>query len=272
MLGSQLIMSQDRDQNILRKLSKQRQQNVGSQQDFVARRSAELILQRMLDSSAVQSQDARRALHLYARECKASSQLRAVIERIDQLPFKHIQTSITRIMAMLPAGKYNVVFSDLVFDWLNAGSFIRMQEYLLAPEGVFWFSCYGPSTAVKSRSILSEIDLSPHFNEFYDLRDVGDALLGAGFKDVVLESSIARLEYDSVDAVMADAVRVFGVNSHPERRRSLMSSGVLRQFKRRLEEQIRTEGKFTEQVEIMIAHGKKSSVPGMGSIIPVRHN
>ncbi len=265
-------MPQDRDQNILRQLSKQRKQNVSSQQDFVANRSAELILQRMLDSSAVQSQDTRRALHLYTREREASSQLRAVIERIDQLPFKRIQTSITRIMAMLPAGQYNVVFSNLVFDWLNAGLFIRMQDYLLEPEGMFWFSCYGPSTAAKSRSILSEIDLSPHFNEFYDLRDVGDALLGAGFKDVVLESSITKLEYDSVDVVMADAVRVFGVNSHPDRRRGMMSSGVLRQFKLRLEEQIRSEGKFTEQVEIIIAHGKKSSVPGMGGVIPVRHN
>jgi hypothetical protein len=263
-------MPQDRDINISRKFSKQRQRNISLQQDFVAQLSARLILQRMLDSTAVQSQNIERALHLYSRGNETSSLLHDAVECIDQLPFKRIQTSITRTMAMLPAKQYDIVFSNLVFDWLNAGAFIRMQDYLLKPEGMFWFSCYGPSTALRSRSIMSEIDTFPHFNEFYDLRDVGDALLGAGFKDVVLESSITHLEYDSVNAVMADAVRVFGVNAHPQRRKSMAPSGVLKQFKLRIEEEIRSEGKFTEQVEILIAHGKKSSTPGMGGAIPVR--
>ncbi len=265
-------MPQDHDQNISRKLIKQRQQNVSPQQDFVANMSTKLILQRMADSDMLQRQKSGHALHLYSREVEASDALRVMAERIDQLPFSQIHASITQTMSMLPAEQYDVVFSDMVFDWLDAGAFIRLHEYLLKPDGVFWFSCYGPSTTVKLRAVLSEIDLFPHFNDFYDLRDIGDALLGAGFKDVVLESTITKLEYDSVDAVMADAVRVFSVNAHPERRRSMTPPRVLREFKLRLADQIRSDGKITEQVEILIAHGKKSSIPGMNIAIPVRQS
>jgi hypothetical protein len=263
-------MPQDYDQIISRKLTKQRQHNVSPQQDFVAKLGAKIISQRMQNASIVRSRNSERVMHLYCRGNEVSVSSPRVFEQIDQLPFRQIDTSIPRTMSMLPFGQYDVVYSNLVFDWLNAGEFIRMQDYLLAPEGTFWFSCFGPLTAIRSRSILSEIDLIPRFNEFYEMRDIGDALLGAGFKDVVLESTITTLEYDSVEAVMADAIRVFGVNAHPDRHRNMTHPRVLKQFKLRLKEEIRANGKFTEQLEILVAHGRKSSVSMTGGTIPVR--
>lgn len=263
-------MPQQHDKSITRKLSKMREQNGGFDQDFIAERCAENIMGCVLQSDRLVAPDVAKALLLYERNVRAAECLGSVAQDVDQVPFDMLSTSPANLMAMLPSEQYDVVISNLAFDWLDAGGFIRLLHYLLRPDGMFWFSCYGPLTALRARAVLADIDSCPHFNDFYDLRDVGDALLGAGFKDVVLESSILNLEYDSVDAVLADAVRAFGVNLHPERRNVITPVRVLDAFKAEVEREVRLNGKFVEQVEILIAHGKKPRIAGMTGVIPVR--
>ena len=263
-------MPQESDTLITRKLSKMRQQNLGFDQDFIAARCIENILQRVSLSDALAAPDVARVLSLYDQNVGVAKHLAGVTQSIDQVPFSKLSDSPAQLMSMLPSEQYDVIISNLVFDWLDAGAFIRLLDYLLLPDGMFWFSCYGPQTALRTREKLSAIDSYPHFNDYFDLRDVGDALLGAGFKDVVLESSVLKLEYDSVDAVLADAVRVFSVNLHPERRKTITPVRVLLALKREIEKEIELNGVYAEQVEVLIAHGKKPCVPGLGGVIPVR--
>ncbi len=263
-------MPQECDTSITRKLSKMRQQNVGFDQDFIAGRCAESILQRVLQLDPLATPGATKALLLYDQGTGMADHLGSIAETVDQVPFDKLSVSPAQLMSMLSSEQYDIVISNLTFDWLDAGAYIRLLEYLLKPDGMFWFSCYGPLTALRTRTLLADINSCPHFNEFYDMRDVGDALLGAGFKDVVLESSVLNLEYDSVEAVLGDAVRVFGVNLHPERRKAVTPVKELRAFKAGLEKEIQSSGVFVEQVEVLIAHGIKPSVPGVTGVIPVR--
>jgi len=255
---------------VSRKLLKQRLRGVTGKQDFVACLSAENLLQRIEKPDEAQGQEKPRFMSLYERDTGLSRELVEQGLMIDQVPFNMIEVGPEQLTSMLATSQYSHLISNLAFDWVDAGAFIGLIDYLLKPDGEFWFSCYGPQTANSTRLILSDIDQYTHFNEFYDLRDVGDALLGAGFKAVVLESFVTNLEYDSVDALLADAVRVFGVNTHPGRRKGLMPGGVLGEFRKRVEKEIQANGKFTEQVEILIAHGKKPSVPNLSGVIPVR--
>jgi malonyl-CoA O-methyltransferase len=255
---------------VSRKLLKQRLRGVAAKQDFVACLSAEKLLQCIEIPGASPDHENSRVMALYERETGLS---RGMVEQglmIDQVPFDMIEAGPEQLMSMLAASQYSHIVCNLAFDWVDAGVFIRLLDHLLKPDGEFWFSCYGPLTANSTRSILSDIDQYAHFNEYYDVRDVGDALLGAGFKAVVLESSMTNLEYDSADALLADAVRVFGVNTLPDRRKGLMSGGVLHEFKKRVETKIQSNGRFTEQVEMLIAHGKKPDVPALSGVIPVR--
>jgi hypothetical protein len=248
----------------------QKLHSAGSQPDFIARLCTKKMSEHVEQLKVSQHQTDSKGLLLYQRDVEFLAGFTGAVSAFDQVPFGMIQQSPEKLMAMLPAEQYSVLLSNLAFDWVDAGLFIRLLDYLLEPEGEFWFSCYGSLTAGSTRSILSKIDNYAHFNAFYDLQDIGDALLGAGFKDVVLESSVINLEYDSVTALLADTERVYGVNIHPERRSGLTPVSVLNEFKARVEEIIKAEGKFTEQVEILVAHGRKSTVSGLNGVIPVR--
>ncbi len=263
-------MSQQINLPVSRKLQKQRFHGVSTQQDFVACLIAEKLLQRVKHSNMARYQESGSAMLLYERNTDLSPGLSGIMPVVDQVPFDMIRVAPEQLMSMLASEQYSLLLSNLAFDWIDAGAFIRLMDYLLKPDGEFWISSYGPQTACNTRLLLSAIDQYAHFNVFYDLQDIGDALLGAGFKDVVLESSIVNIQYDSVDALLADTVRVFGVNTNPGKRKSLTPKRVVDDFKRRIEGVIQSEGAYSEQVEILIAHGKKASVPGMKGSIPVR--
>ena len=263
-------MPQQLKKNAWRKMQNQKLHSAGSQPDFIARLCAKKMSEYVEQLKVGQHQTDSKGLLLYQRDVECLAGYSGVVSAFDQVPFSMIQQSPEKLMAMLPAEPYSVLLSNLAFDWVEAGLFIQLLDYLLVPEGEFWFSCYGSLTATNTRSILSKLDNYAHFNAFYDLQDIGDALLGAGFKNVVLESSMINLEYDSVTALLADAERVYGVNTHPERRSGLTPARVLDQFKARVAEIIESGGKFTEQVEILVAHGSKPTVPGLNGVIPVR--
>ncbi len=263
-------MPQQLKKNVWRKMHNQNLHSAGPQSDFIARLCAKKMSEHVEQLKVSQHQTDSKGLLLYQRDVECLAGVTGSVSAFDQVPFSMIQKSPEKLMAMLPAEQYSILLSNLAFNWVEAGLFIRLMDYLLEPEGEFWFSCYGSLTAGGTRSILSKIDNYPHFNVFYDLQDIGDALLGTGFKDVVLESSVINLEYDSVAALLADAERIYGVNTHPERRSGLTPVGVLDEFKARVGAAIASEGKFTEQVEILIAHGKKPTMSGLNGVIPVR--
>ena len=188
----------------------------------------------------------------------------------DQVPFSALMGESSEQNGGMPHGEYSVLLSNLAFDWLDAGVFIRQLSDALSPNGLFWFTAYGSGTAMRSRTILSELDQYAHFNDFYELQDIGDALLGAGLKDVALSSSFMNLEYTSLDILLADARRIFGVNLNPSQRTTLGGRGVFETFKQKVEQIIQREGVFTEQLEIIVAHGRKVDLPAMNGLIPVR--
>lgn len=157
---------------------------------------------------------------------------------------------------MLPANEYQILLSNLAFNWLDPANFIPLMRQLLVPAGVCYFSAYGPQTASHSRALLANLDRHPHFNDYYALQDIGDALSDAGFQEIVVETYSFELEYQAVDALLKDAVKVFGVNLHPDRRKSLSPKDLLHEFGRQIEQIILEEGKFIETVEVLLAHAR----------------
>ena len=211
-----------------------------------------------------------KALLLYEKTPEMLATLSGGQIEWDQIPFYAAMNNQVKVPSGIPTHEYAILLSNLAFDWLDAGLFIRQLSDLLAADGVFCFTSFGAGTALNSRTILAELDDYAHFNDFYELQDIGDALLGAGFKDVSLSSSFINLEYTSLDVLLADARRIFGVNLNPKQRKTLGGRGVFEAFKERVRKIICEQGVFTEQLEIVVAHGRKAELADFGGVIPVR--
>lgn len=190
----------------------------------------------------------------------------------DQIPFSASITGLSGGTAGMLDGEYQALISNLAFDWLDAGLFIRQISNLLVARGVFWFTAYGAGTAIKSRTILAELDQYAHFNDFYEMQEIGDALAGAGFNEVSLSTHIYTLEYTCVEVLMADAYRLFGMNLNKQRRRNLAGRAALRSFKEGVSAQIKQKGVFEEKIELVVAYGRKAAEQANGSMIPVKVN
>lgn len=232
------------------------------QVDFIADLAQNLILEQLeqyLESAlAPTSEEAVKGVLLFEQANNFVSALKFNGVEFDQIPFPVSALRASQLEKMLQPAGYQILLSNLALDWLDAATFIQRVQKLLAPQGVCWFSAYGRDTAMQSSSILATLDSTPHFNAFYNLQDIGDALLGAGFKDVVVESNSYKLEYVEADALLADAVKVFGVNLHPDKRKTLSPKGLRRKFIAEVDEIIRVEGKYVEEVEILIAYARKA--------------
>lgn len=91
-----------------------------------------------------------------------------------QLPFK--------------ANSVDVLFSNLCLPFVNDINAVFLEwQRVLRPEGVCLFTTLGPDTLKELRQAFQAVDDKPHVHVFYDMHDVGDALMKAGFVDPVMD-------------------------------------------------------------------------------------
>lgn len=188
----------------------------------------------------------------------------------DQIPFVASAGLSIEQISQVGERRYAVVLSNLAFDWVDAGGFIQLLYSLLSDDGDFWFSCFGAGTASTSRSILSDLNSHSHFNDFFELQDVGDALFSAGFKDVSVSSTVFKLEYTEFEVLIADAHRIFGLNMNQSAQPKIYDRASYRALKLQVESCIREQGVYVEHIEIMVAHGRKAPAVEQAGVIPVR--
>lgn len=89
---------------------------------------------------------------------------------------------------------------DLIFAncTLNAShdllATLQELERILAPNGIVFFSTYGPNT-------LQELGLN---NDWLEIRAIGDMLLKAGFKDPIVDNESLTFNYESLNSLLQD--------------------------------------------------------------------
>lgn len=86
----------------------------------------------------------------------------------------------------------------------------------LAPGGMLMFSCLGPDTLRELRELYLEAGWGPAGPDLWDMHDVGDALVHAGFSDPVMDMEHLRLSWPSAAALLEE-LRALGGNGAPER-------------------------------------------------------
>jgi malonyl-CoA O-methyltransferase len=149
----------------------------------------------------------------------------------------------------------DLFWSNLLLPWL-ADPAVFFQEALrcLKVEGLLMFSTLGPDTLKELRGGFQDGFI--HTQHFFDLHDLGDMLLAAGFADPVMDMEILTLTYADLDALIADIRASGAVCAMRERRRGLAG----RNFRQNLErhyEALRREGRLPATLEILYGHAWK---------------
>ncbi len=149
----------------------------------------------------------------------------------------------------------DLMFSSLTLQWCpDPGGAFREAARVLRSGGLFFFSTLGPDTLKELRHCWAQVDGLPHVNQFMDMHHVGDALVGSGFADVVMDVERVVLYYDSVRDLVDSLRQIGAVNHIVGRRDGLMGKTRWQAMVEAYEELRDEEGRFPLSYEVVYGH------------------
>lgn len=128
----------------------------------------------------------------------------------------------------------------------------------IAVGGFVMFSCLGPDSFVELRPIYARNAWGPPAPEWWDMHDIGDLVLKAGFADPVMDQQRLRLTWASPQRLLAD-LRALGGNLSPTRFAGLRGRGWQRRLLAELDTLRDAEGRLVLSVELVFGHAFKAS-------------
>lgn len=160
-------------------------------------------------------------------------------------------------MEVLPlaAGSVDMVFSNLALQWTS-----RLEQVLdelcrvLRPGGLLIFSTFGPDTLKELRASWSAADGFTHVNAFLDMHDVGDAVMGEGFAEPVMEVEHFTLTYTDPRDLMRDLKALGAHNSTAGRPRGLTGRRRLTAALDAYEQYRDVSGRLPATYEVVYGH------------------
>jgi malonyl-CoA O-methyltransferase len=157
----------------------------------------------------------------------------------------------------LAPGSIDLVWSNLALQWCNAMD-VAFHEFhrVLRPDGLFMFSTFGPDTLMELRAAAGDEAAPTRVSRFFDMHDIGDALVRAGFTDPVLDVERYTLTYDDVRALMRDLKAIGAHNATAGRRRSLEGKSFVARLAAGYE-RFRTQGRLPATYEVVYGHAWK---------------
>jgi len=124
---------------------------------------------------------------------------------------------------------------------------------VLKPGGLLMFSSLGPDTLRELRAAWSVVDGHVHVHAFIDMHDLGDALLRAGFSDVVMDTERVTGRYPDVAALMTELKRLGVSNAALGRTKGLTTPARLAAMVSEYES-FRTQSHLPASFEVVFAH------------------
>ena len=125
----------------------------------------------------------------------------------------------------LPLAEHSidVLFSNLCLQWVeDLPAVFAGFRRVLKPGGMLVASTFGPDTLFELRSAFAAADAAaPHVSPFASIAQFGDALIGAGFRNPVLDRDALVTPYDDLTALMRELRAIGATNALRARRHTL---------------------------------------------------
>ncbi len=132
----------------------------------------------------------------------------------------------------LPSACVDLVCCNLALAWAaDPERALRECRRVLRHEGLIVLCVPGPDTLAELRAAWRSVDPWPHLHEFPDMHDLGDALVRAGFSDVVVDAERLRVEFEDFDGLLRE-LRATGARGAPRGARGLMTPRRLEALRR----------------------------------------
>lgn len=154
----------------------------------------------------------------------------------------------------------DLVWSNLALHWHPAPHEV-LQEWarIIRPNGLVFFSCFGPATMQELRQALVQAQLSTVTPSFVDMHDFGDLLIEKGFADPVMDQEVLTLTYPTPEKLLQD-VQILGGNPAIGRRAGLTTRHWRQRLLDALEQQRQPDGRLHLTIEVAYGHAWRSAV------------
>ena len=148
----------------------------------------------------------------------------------------------------------DMIFSNLTLQWCNDLPRVFAEfKRVLAPGGMLLFTTFGPDTLRELRASWSQVDGYSHVNGFFDMHDIGDALLRAQFAEPVMDVERLTITYQDSMTLMRDLKHLGAHNVTQHRNRGLTGRRRLQQLQQAYEV-YRQDGVLPASYEVIYGH------------------
>ena len=149
----------------------------------------------------------------------------------------------------------DLIFSNLTLPWHpDLDRVFAEFRRALKPGGALLFSTLGPDSLIELRRSWAAADRYNHVNAFFDLHDIGDALLRAGLAEPVMDVERLTLTYPEVAGLMRDLKMLGAGNVSAGRSHGLTGKGRLQTMRATYERLRRADGLLPASCEVIYGH------------------
>ncbi|MDR7295679.1 malonyl-CoA O-methyltransferase [Pelomonas aquatica] len=141
---------------------------------------------------------------------------------------------------------------------LELPALLGQWQASIAVGGFVMFSCLGPDSFVELRPLYARNSWGRPAPDWWDMHDIGDLLLKAGFADPVMDQERLRLTWASPESLLGD-LRALGGNVAPARFAGLRGRSWQRRLLAELDTLRDAEGRLVLTLELVFGHAFKAA-------------
>ena len=162
-----------------------------------------------------------------------------------------------RVDAMPPKPAVELLWSNMALHaCADLPGRLAQWQNSIAVGGFVMFSCLGPDSFVELRPLYARNGWGRPAPDWWDMHDIGDLVLQAGFADPVMDQERLRLTWANAESLLAD-LRALGGNLAPTRFAGLRSRAWRCRLTAALDSLRDAQGRLVLTVELVYGHAFK---------------
>lgn len=183
-----------------------------------------------------------------------------LLEARDKQSWRYQWPLVNADMVQMPFanGVFDLVFANQTLHWDHKFTNVLQElNRVMNTEGCLMFSTLGPDTFKELIQAWSGVDQYSHTNQFMDMHNLGDALMGEYFLDPVVDQELLTAHYASLPELLM-SLKKQGVRNISQSRHVGLTGKEARSAFSQAYELLRTpEGRYPLTYEVVYGHAWK---------------